>query len=59
MQTKLCYIISKLATKVGNLELKINMPYVRQAKLSRMTRKLPKLENRMGFSKLEGRNPLQ
>jgi hypothetical protein len=44
---------------IGNLELKIDMPYGRQAKLSTMTRKLPRLENRMGFSKFEGRNPLQ
>jgi hypothetical protein len=53
-----CYI-SKLATKVGNLELNIYMQYAHQAKLSRMTGKLPKLESKMGFSKLEGRNALQ
>ncbi len=53
------WLISKLATKVGNLELKIDMQYARWAKLDRMTRKLPKLEYRMGFSKWEGRNALQ
>ena len=50
MQTKSCYI-SKLSTKIGNLELKIDMQYVRQAKLCKITRKLPKLKMRMGFSK--------
>jgi hypothetical protein len=41
--------ISKLATQVGNLELKINMQYARQAKLGRMTGKLPKLESKQVF----------
>jgi hypothetical protein len=48
-KSKLNHAISKLATKVGNLELKIDMQYACQAKLGRMTRKLPKLENKMGF----------
>jgi hypothetical protein len=47
-QTKLCHI-SKLATKVGNLELNIDMQYARQAKLGRMTGKLPKLESKWVF----------
>ncbi len=40
--TEPCYI-SKLATKVGNLELKIDMQYARRAKFGKITRKLPKL----------------
>jgi hypothetical protein len=46
---KLDNAISKLATKVGNLELKIDMQYECQAKLSRMNRKLPKLESKWVF----------
>ena len=45
-KSKLNHAISKLATKVGNLGLKIDMQYVRQAKLGKMTGKLPKLESK-------------
>jgi hypothetical protein len=48
-KSKLNHAISKLATKVGNLGLKINMQYAPQAKLGRMTRKLPKLESKWVF----------
>ncbi len=49
-KSELNYAISKLATtKVGNLELKIDMQFECLAKLSRMTRKLPKLKLKWGF----------
>ena len=48
-KSKLNYAISKLATKNGNLELKINMRYARKAKIGRMTGKLPKLELKWVF----------
>ncbi len=41
--------MSKIATKIGNLELKIDMQYVHQAKLGRMTGKLPKLDSKWVF----------
>ncbi len=47
-QTKLCYV-SKLATKIGNLELKIDMQYVRQAKVSKITKKTTQIKNKIGF----------
>ncbi len=43
-KSKLNHSVSKLATKAGNLELKMDMQFEFQAKLSRMTRKLPKLK---------------
>jgi hypothetical protein len=48
MQTKPCSAI-KLASKVGNLGLKIDMQYARRAKLGRMTGKLPKLDAKWVF----------
>ncbi len=48
-KSELNHAISKLATKVGNLEQKIDMQFESQAKLSRMTRKLPKLESKWVF----------
>ncbi len=48
-KSELNHAISKLATEAGNLELEINVQYVCQAKLGTVTRKLPKLENRMFF----------
>ncbi len=48
-KSKLNYAISKLATKVGNLELKIDVQYECLAKLSGMTRKLPKSESKWVF----------
>ncbi len=47
-RTKSCYI-SKLATKIGNLQLKIDMQYVRQAKLGKITRKTAQIKNKNGF----------
>ncbi len=44
---------------IGNLELNIDMQYVRRAKLGRRTRKPPKIDYKMGFSNWEGRNALQ
>jgi hypothetical protein len=38
--------MSKLATKVGTLELKIDMQYAHQAKLYRMTGILPILQSK-------------
>jgi hypothetical protein len=58
-KSKLNHAISKLATEAGNLELEIDVLYVWRAKLGKVTRELPKLGKRMGFSKLEGRNPPQ
>ncbi len=43
-KSKLNHAISKLATEGGNLELGINVWYVCQAKLGKVTRKLPKSE---------------
>ncbi len=43
---ELNHAISNLAVKAGNLELDINVQYACQAKLGRMTRKLPKLESK-------------
>ena len=48
-KSELNHAISKLAIKVGNLEQKIDMQYECQAKLSRMNRKLPKLESKWVF----------
>ncbi len=48
-KSKLNHAISKLATKVGHLELKIDMQFECRAKLSRMTRKLPKLKSKWVF----------
>jgi hypothetical protein len=48
-KSKLNHAISKLATKVGNLGLKIDMQHARQAKLGKMTGKLPKLESKWVF----------
>jgi hypothetical protein len=50
-QTKSCHI-SKVATKIGNLELKINMQYVRRAKLGKITRKTTQIKNKNGFFKI-------
>ncbi len=47
-QTKPCYI-SIVANKVGNLGLKIDMQYARQAKLGKMKREPPKLESKWVF----------
>ncbi len=47
-RTKSCYI-SKLATKIGNLELKIDMQYVRRAKLGKITRNTTHIKNKNGF----------
>ncbi len=58
-KSKLNHAINKIATKVGNLELKIDMQYECRAKFNRMTREPPILESKIGFSKLEGRNALQ
>ncbi len=41
--------MSKLATKIGNLELKIDMKYVRRAKLGKITRKTTQIKNKNGF----------
>jgi hypothetical protein len=43
-KSELNHVISKLATKAGNLELEIDVQYASQAKLSKVTRKLPKSE---------------
>ncbi len=43
-EIKLNHAISKLATKAGNLELDIDVQYACQAKLGKVTWKLPKLE---------------
>ncbi len=48
-KSKLNNDIRKLATKVGNLELKIDMQFECQAKLNRMTRKPSKLESKWVF----------
>ncbi len=42
--------ISKINTKAGNLELKIDVQSACQAKLSKNTGKLPTLETKWGFS---------
>ncbi len=41
--------MSKLATKIGNLELNIDMQYVRRAKLGKTTRKTTQIKNKNGF----------
>ncbi len=41
--------LSKLATKIGNLELKIDMQYVRRAKLGKIIRKTTQIKNKNGF----------
>ncbi len=43
-KSKLNQAMSKIFAKAGNFELKINVQSACQAKLSRVTRKLPKLE---------------
>jgi hypothetical protein len=43
-KSKLNHAISKLATEAGNLELENDMRHACQAKLGKVTRKLPKLE---------------
>jgi hypothetical protein len=48
-KSELNHAISKLATKAGNIELKIDVQSACQAKLSRVTRKLPKLETNWVF----------
>ncbi len=48
-KSKLSHAVCKLATKIDNLGLKIDMQYAHQAKLSRMTGKLPKLELKWVF----------
>ncbi len=48
-KSKLNHAISKLATKAGNLGLKIDMQYACHAKLGRMTGKLPKFESKWVF----------
>jgi hypothetical protein len=45
---KACYI-GKLATKIGNLELKIDTQYVRRAKLGQITRKATQIKYKNGF----------
>ena len=48
-KNKLNHAVCKLATKVGNLGLKIDMQCLHQEKLGRMTRKPPKLESNWIF----------
>ncbi len=48
-KNKLNHAVCKLATKVGNLGLKIDMQCLHQEKLGRMTGKLPKLESKWVF----------
>ena len=57
--SELTKAISNLITKFGNLGLKIDMQSARQAKLVTVTRNPPKLETKMGFSKLGGKNAIQ
>ncbi len=44
----MCYV-SKLATRICNLELKIDMQYVRRAKVGKITRKTTQIKNKNGF----------
>ncbi len=45
---KLC-CINKLATEIGNLELKIVMQYVRRANVGKITRKATQIKNKNVF----------
>ncbi len=48
-KSKLNHAISKLATKIGNLELKIDMQSVCQAKLGKITTKTTQIKNKNVF----------
>ncbi len=48
----MCYV-RKLATKTGNLELKMDMENVCQAKVVKITRNTTQIKNKIGFFLLD------